>query len=77
MAERARSLRKNLSKSKATSKPISNNSSQPSSTVQDVDPLQYLEKKNNDPTMKEELGILLYINSIRETKDLKRIREHY
>lgn len=76
MAERARCLRKNLSKSKAASKPISNNSSQPSSTVQDVDPLQYLEKNNNDSTKKEELGIL-YINSIRETKDLKRIREHY
>lgn len=35
MAERARSLRKNLSKSKAANKPISNQL--PSSTVQEVD----------------------------------------
>ena len=73
-AERARSLRKNLSKSKAANKPISNQL--PSSTVQEVDPLQYLEQNNNDPTMNEELSII-YINSIREAKDLKRIREHY
>ena len=44
--------------------------------MQEVDPLQYLEQNNNDPTMNEELGII-YINSIREAKDLKRIREHY
>lgn len=78
MAERARSLRKNLSKSKAdqTKKPLPNQSSQPPSSAQEIDPLEFLEKNNNAPTMNEELGII-YFNPIREAKNLKRIREYY